>query len=101
MALMRRERGDWPDLFRRFFEPPSDADWLRVEEFQDGDTLVVRAELPGIDPDKDVEVTVTNGVLRISAHREAARCHERSCHTGTPTGSCLCPSARTSPPGGR
>ena len=70
MALMRRERGDWPDLFRRFFEPPSDADWLRVEEFQDGDTLVVRAELPGIDPDKDVEVTVTNGVLRISAHRE-------------------------------
>jgi HSP20 family protein len=75
MALVRRERGDWPDfLFRRFFEPEG-AGWLRVEEFREGDSVVVRAELPGIDPDKDVEVTVSDGVLHISAHRE-----ERSEH---------------------
>jgi HSP20 family protein len=30
---------------------------------------VVRAELPGIDPEKDVEITVDNGVLTITAER--------------------------------
>ena len=78
MALMRRERFDFPDWFR--FEVPdvfrrvADLDWqsgwLRVEEYVDGGTLVVRAELPDIDPDKDVELVVSNGVLRIRAQRE-------------------------------
>jgi HSP20 family protein len=39
--------------------------WLRLEEFIDDGTLVVRAELPGIDPEKDVELSVTEGVLHI------------------------------------
>ncbi|WP_052436231.1 Hsp20/alpha crystallin family protein [Georgenia sp. SUBG003] len=43
---------------------------MRVEEFREGGELVVRAELPGVDPDKDVDVTVDEGVLTISAHRE-------------------------------
>ncbi len=30
-----------------------------------GDDLVIRAELPGIDPDKDVEITVHDGLLTI------------------------------------
>ena len=30
---------------------------------------VIRAELPGIDPDKDVELTVIDGILRINAER--------------------------------
>lgn len=42
---------------------------VRVEEFTDGDAWVVRAELPGIDPDKDVHVTVDGGLLTISAER--------------------------------
>lgn len=42
---------------------------IRVEtRFEDG-AYVVRAELPGVDPDKDVEVTVTEGVLAIHAVR--------------------------------
>lgn len=32
--------------------------------------MVVRAELPGIDPDKDIEVTASDGVLHIHARRE-------------------------------
>jgi HSP20 family protein len=44
-------------------------DLIRVDEYRDKDAQVIRAELPGIDPDKDVEVTVTNGMLRISAER--------------------------------
>jgi HSP20 family protein len=77
MALVRRERFEFPDLWRRFFEPDFTGGWMRVEEFVDGDTLVVRAELPGLDPDKDVELTIDDGVLHVRAERE-----ERSEHKG-------------------
>jgi len=78
MALMRRERSErpeWfrfemPDLFRRMLDFEFEPGWLRVEEFVDDATLVVRAELPDIDPDKDVELSVTEGVLHIRAQRE-------------------------------
>ncbi len=43
---------------------------MKVEQFQDGSTLVVRAEVPGIDPDKDVDVSVSDGMLHIKAERE-------------------------------
>ncbi|MBO0851037.1 MAG: Hsp20/alpha crystallin family protein [Pseudonocardia sp.] len=58
---MRRPFGlawDWPG-----------EDLIRVDEYRDGDTIVIRAELPGIDPDKDVELTVSEGMLRIEAER--------------------------------
>lgn len=78
MALMRRERFDLPDLFqmgfpelfRRWADVEPTEGWLRVEEFTEDGTLVVRAELPDIDPDEDVDLSVANGVLHISAHRE-------------------------------
>lgn len=44
-------------------------DLIRVDEFQDGQDRVIRAELPGIDPDKDVEITVARGLLHINAER--------------------------------
>ena len=74
MALTRRERFGFEgpgELMRRFLE----GDWegnglLKVEEFRDGDDLVVRSELPGIDPDKDAELTVSNGMLHIRAERQ-------------------------------
>ncbi len=43
--------------------------FIPVDEYRQDGSLVVRAELPGIDPDKDVEVTVTDGVLHIVAQR--------------------------------
>lgn len=46
------------------------ANWMRVEEIHEGDTLVVRAELPGVDPDKDVDISVSDGVLHIEGRRE-------------------------------
>lgn len=42
---------------------------IRVEEYTQDGTLVVRAELPGIDPDKDVRLSVVNGRLAIEAER--------------------------------
>ena len=42
---------------------------IRVEELVEDDNLVIRAELPGIDPDKDVEVSISGGILHIAATR--------------------------------
>ena len=44
-------------------------DMIKVDEFRDNGSLVVRAELPGIDPAKDVTVTVSDGMLLIEAVR--------------------------------
>ncbi|MGH3794242.1 MAG: Hsp20/alpha crystallin family protein [Pseudonocardiaceae bacterium] len=48
---------------------PLVEDVIRVDEYQEGDGLVVRAELPGIDPDRDVDVAVSDDMLRINAQR--------------------------------
>jgi HSP20 family protein len=66
----------WPERWRRLFELEADQSWLKVEEFHDGDTLVVRAELPDVDPEKDVEVTTADGVVTIHARREQKAEHK-------------------------
>ena len=42
---------------------------MRLEDVVEDGHYVVRAELPGIDPEKEVEVTVSNGILHIRAER--------------------------------
>jgi HSP20 family protein len=37
---------------------------------RDGPNLVVRAEMPGLDPDKDVELSVSDGVLWLDGHHQ-------------------------------
>src|SRR5579863_1830820 len=84
MAIVTRERQllDWPgfvfpDRLRRMFDlDPEQDGWLRIEEIQEGSTYVLRAEVPGIDPDKDVEITIEDGVLRVHAHREVKAEHK-------------------------
>jgi HSP20 family protein len=53
-----------------FMDQLSDDQLIQVDEYRDGDTQVIRAELPGIDPAKDVEVTMQDGMLRIAAERK-------------------------------
>jgi HSP20 family protein len=50
---------------------------VRIEDYIDDDRYVLRAELPGIDPDKDLEVTVDEGMLHIRAEktRKATEAH--------------------------
>jgi HSP20 family protein len=55
---------------------PAVAEWrreaahtLRIEVLLEDDRPVVCAEIPGVAPDKDVQVTVSDGVLTISAER--------------------------------
>lgn len=49
--------------------PFSAAHMFRVESYVKDNRYVVRAELPGMDPDKDVEITVEDGTLTIHAER--------------------------------
>ena len=58
---------------------------IRIEEHLTDGTYVVRAELPGIDPAKDVEITVTEGVLTLRAERseETTQTHHTEFRYGT------------------
>lgn len=58
------------EMLERLFEGDAAETAIRVEEMEDGNTLVVRAEMPGIDPEKDAEITVTDGTLIIRAERQ-------------------------------
>jgi HSP20 family protein len=78
MTRRARDELDWPEWFgRRFFDWPKslrelmevEEASLRIEEFEDDGTLVVRAEMPGIDPEKDVEITIADHMLHIKAER--------------------------------
>jgi HSP20 family molecular chaperone IbpA len=42
---------------------------IRLEDQMEDGHYVIRAELPGIDPTKDVDITVRNGQLTIKAER--------------------------------
>ena len=81
MAKLPRPQA--PARFRAMF--PELADWLespwtgpppfmaaqtfRVEEMVRDNHYVIRAELPGLDPEKDIEVTVEGRTLTIHAER--------------------------------
>ena len=63
---------DWFEDFapERFAWLGSDRHAIKVEELIRPNEIVVRAELPGIDPDKDVHLHIGNGLLTISGERE-------------------------------
>ncbi|GAW50901.1 Heat shock protein Hsp20 [Nocardioides sp. PD653] len=44
---------------------------VRVEEWTEGERRVIRADLPGIDPEKDIELTVDGGTLRLHGQRRS------------------------------
>ena len=74
MVLRREPRSVIPDLIDWFESPfttlrPYLAQAIRVEDYLEEDKYVLRAELAGLDPDKDIEVTVGAGYLTIKAER--------------------------------
>ena len=64
-------RWEMPDLFRIFDRPSAVEGRLRVEEEIKDNVHVIRAEIPGIDPDKDVDISVSDGMLHIKAERRS------------------------------
>ena len=89
-TIVRREPShiDLRDWMTRIFDERSllerlgvgtmfgDKDLLRVEEYAEDGSLVVRAEMPGIDPDKDVEISMHDGILHIRAERRDVSEHK-------------------------
>lgn len=69
----------WPDLFARrwpesFHGIPFVDEGFRMEQFvEDDGTIVVRGELPGLDPDEDVTITLDDDRLTIAGEREERR----------------------------
>lgn len=60
---------DWSPL--SWLQPAPGA--VRIEEAVDGQTYVLRAEAPGIDPAKDVTVVYHDGALRLEIRRTDVR----------------------------
>jgi len=59
--------------------PLFDRSLLRVEDEMDDGRYEVRAEIPGVDPAKDIDSTVHDGMLTIKAVRsQAVESHGRS-----------------------
>jgi HSP20 family protein len=73
--IFRRAGVDVPEPFRRFLEGDLEA-WLRVEEYREAGSLVVKAEAPGIDPDNDVDITLAGNQLQITVRREEKSEHK-------------------------
>ena len=72
--LHRDPKSVIPDLVDWFEEPfltlrPYLGQPIRIEEYVEGDHYLIRAELAGIDPEKDVEIMVGSGYLTIRAER--------------------------------
>ena len=42
---------------------------IRVEEYLDGDLFVPQAEVPGVDPNRDLRLTLDGGLLRLAVER--------------------------------
>lgn len=76
MAELMRRNFDALEPFRRLLEGDVSTTWPKVEEFLDGNTQVIRAELPGMDPEADVDLTVVNNTLRLRAHRQEQSEHK-------------------------
>jgi HSP20 family protein len=66
----RRNAAELMEPFRRLFEGEPERSMIRVEEEIEDNVLTIRAELPGVDPDKDIEIAVTDGNLQIRAERK-------------------------------
>jgi HSP20 family protein len=67
---------------RPFLWPPAWDDLLatskiRVEEYEDDDVYIIRAEAPGINPDEDVDLTLNDSVLRLDVRRRHKKKDEK------------------------
>ena len=76
MAALARQRPfldvfDWVDQFPPLFAARSliSPHLIRVEDKIEDGHYVIRAEMPGLDPDKDVKITVEDNTLVIDAER--------------------------------
>lgn len=73
----------WFDTFR--WMPREFRDWiandgLRLEQLNDDEGMIVRAEIPGVDPTVDVDVCVVDGHLSIGVRRRESKQEQGNGH---------------------
>lgn len=88
-----REAGLAPFEWSNLAWLPMFGPTIRVEDYLEGDKYVIKAELPGVDPVKDVKIMYLDGALRLTVtrteeHKEAAR---SEFHYGTFTRTVMLP----------
>jgi HSP20 family protein len=100
MTMMRRLPATSTDVFRQFDRLFDDwmrafparmsvdapalrapEELIRVDEYLDDGTLVIKAEIPGIDPDEDLTINVHEGILDLRAERKVAEDSEDQGYT--------------------
>jgi HSP20 family molecular chaperone IbpA len=59
----------FPDLVRLLEWPFVDHHAVRIEDFHTDGKYVLRAELPGMDPEKDIQIQIRGNELSIAAER--------------------------------
>ena len=77
VAVQQHHRPAWPAISEFFSSLPSwgnlrpmfDGHPIKVEDKVEDGKYELQAELPGVDPSKDVDVTVRDGILTIKAER--------------------------------
>ncbi|HXZ76395.1 MAG TPA: Hsp20/alpha crystallin family protein [Streptosporangiaceae bacterium] len=84
---------DWLDAPWAPLLPFGPASMFRVEDYVKDNVYIVRAELPGMDPDTDIEITVDDGTLTIHAERreETKEAHRSEFRYGSFTRSVTLP----------
>lgn len=50
---------------------------LRIEDFVEDDTYVLRAEVPGVDPDKDLDIYIEGDLLVVQGERRESQ-HDKN-----------------------
>jgi len=73
-TVVRRESRPFLDPFEWMDSPmtmirPLFGQGMRMEDYVKEGRYIVRAELPGVDPQKEIEVSVNDGILSIRAER--------------------------------
>ena len=61
-----------PDLLDWIDTPsgaPGSPASFRIDDFIEGDRYVLRADIPGVDPDRDIDIEVAADLLTVRAHR--------------------------------
>lgn len=86
MTVVTRRRGNpvndmlsWIEDPRLGFRALGLTPEIRIEDFVRDDTYVLRAEIPGVDPDKDLDVHVSGDHLVVRGSREEEE-HEKNRH---------------------
>jgi HSP20 family protein len=77
LPAQRRSRPVWPDIEHWFADfspwaglrPVFGTHVMRLEDEMKDGRYEIRAEIPGVDPAKDIEITVHDGQLTIKAER--------------------------------